>query len=260
MIADRVESLSKDVEKLLRVLSSKKIHSIKAIEDKSQLNKIVIEWKTIAPLLDIPDNVRKELDMQIEICAKEASNHQTLARPVKEALKEFNQKLKHNIILNPAGKGKTLVYPELYDAMKKFEASLKDDFEKEYFQEAEMCLIHGLFRAFIVTSWSVVMYRLYKQIEARSFDKLVQPLRDVGVNKTVTELSDFFSIDEAKVIEAAAHKSYNPHIIDKHQKEILLENLKVRNRCAHVSTCFSPKASNVLAYVDAVVESYLSKT
>jgi hypothetical protein len=260
MTTPNVDSLSKDVEKLIKTLASKKIYYIKASDDRSQLEKAIIDWRTISSSLDIPQCVRDELDAQIQICAKEASGDNPMVKTVITAMRKFSQILKHNVILVPSNNGKTIVRPELDEAMKKFEASLKDDLERDYFQEAEKCLTHELNRAFIVTSWSVVMYRLYKQMEARGFDKLTQPLKEVGVNKTVTELSDFFSIDEAKVIEAAASKTYVPHLIDKHQKEILVENLKVRNRSAHVSTCFSPKASNVLAYVDAVVDSYLSKT
>lgn len=262
MISDEVKTLSTDIDSLVKELNSKKIISIKSREDLESLNAIIIQWKKISRSIKLEESVKTALDGKINECVDEASATNPMNKTVIKTLNEFNTILKKEVIFNLSVCNQTLLHPEIKDAMRRFEGSLKGILETHYFEEAEKCLENALYRSFIVSSWSVVMYRLYKLIEDRGFNQFISAFvaRYQKTDIILNALSDFYIIPDSKTIAVAASKSIRPYIIDKTQKEILERNLKIRNMCAHVSENYYPLESSVLVYVDEVVGTFLSKT
>ncbi len=262
MISDEIKELSRNVDDLVRLLRPKKITAIKSKEDLNSLHHIILKWGAISRCIKLEGDVKKTLDDEIAKCVKETSLENPMRIKIVRILNDFNTILKREVILNLSVSSQTILHADIREAMKKFEGSLKDSLEKEYFEEAEKCLENGLNRAFIVCSWSVVMYRLYQLIRNRGFCQFVSAFALAYPNTKITlnALSDFYDISDSKTIGIAASKSITPYIIDKQQKEILERNLKIRNMSAHVSQNFRPTESTVLVYIDEVVDTFLSKT
>jgi len=256
------KTLSQNVDDLVRSLSSKKITSIKSKNDLDSLRAIILNWRAISRSINPDKAIKQTLDDKINELADEASATNPMRRAVIQTLNEFNTILKRDIVLSLSVCDQTILHPQIEAAMKKFESSLKGPLEIDYFKQAEKCLENGLHMPFIVCSWSVVMYRLYKLIEDRGFSQFISAFTSMYPRTKVVlnALSDFYDISDSNTIKVAASKSIRPYIIDKQQKDILERNLRIRNMSAHVSQNFKPEESTVLVYIDEVVGSFLSKT
>jgi hypothetical protein len=234
---------------------------ISAKDDIIAIEKIVLDWRRIDTHLNIDKDVLEELGANMDIIGDEIAKSNPLKNTICDALKVFKKLYHKNVLMDSRLSGYSSIHPDLMVAMDKFEGSLQDDFEGEYYAEAKKCLAHQLYRPFIVSSWNVVMYRLFRLIEKDGLKKF-ETAYNKGNGRPVclNSLEDFYDINDYRVIDLAGSNSGGPKILDKHQKEILFDNLKIRNKCAHVSTCFRPKEGTVLKYVDEVVDSFLTKS
>jgi len=200
------------------------------------------------------------LDQLIETCANEAGKTNPLKTPICKALKEFNKEFYRGILLDHRTRSQTSIQQGITQAVEKLEHSLLDSFERRYFTEAKGCAEHGFCRSFIVVAWSIAMYRLYCLIQKSGFVSFEQTYLTMfpKSNFSLTSLEDFFDVSDHNVLQVAASKSIIPHIIDKHQRETLLRNLRLRNMCAHVSKNYAPTEPTLIGFVDEVVDSFLS--
>jgi hypothetical protein len=262
MISDEVKQLSQIIDDLIKQLKLKRITSIKSRADLDTIQGIIVNWHTIVCQLNLDAVTRQSLNDEMVKCATEISLSNPMQVKIITTLSDFNTILKREVLLKPSVLSRTILHLDIRNAMNKFENSLKDPLEITYFKEAEICLENHLFRPFIICSWNVVMFRLYKIIEKRGFNQFISAFASMFPKTSIilNALSDFYDIPDSKIIGVAASKSITPYIIDKQQKDILERNLKIRNMSAHVSENFKPAESTVLVYIDELVDTFLSKT
>ncbi len=258
-----VEELYSDIQDFVKLVCPKKVTSLESRSDLELLDSIIADWNNLARVVKVDTLSSDTMNHLIKTCIAERGKTHPLKDRICKAIKEFNQLYYSEVVIEARSHQYGLVHHDLLSAISRLESSLKDSTEREYFAEAKACIGHGLYRSFVVMSWNIVMYRLYKRIEAGGFAEFLNAYAQAypGSKKpSLSCLEDFFDISDAQVIETSANKSIQPHIIDKHQKEILARNLRVRNMSAHVSTSFIPREATVLGYVQEILDSFLSRT
>jgi len=258
-----VDELYIEVQDFVKLVCPKKVVALSGKSDLESLDGIISDWNNLVRVIKVEKPAVDAMNELIDVCIAERGKAHPLKDSICKALKEFNQLYYSKVVVEARSHQYGLVHHDLLSAIGKLEASLKDSLEREYFIEAKSCVWHGLYHSFVVMTWNIVMYRLFRRIELAGFSDFLKAycLAFPGAKKpSLTCLEDFFDISDASIIEAASNKSIQPHIIDKHQKEVLLRNLRVRNMSAHVSTSFAPREATVLGYVQEIVDSFLSRT
>jgi hypothetical protein len=258
-----VEELHKDIQDFIKLVCPKKVTGLQGRTDLELLDKIIGDWKSLSRIVKLEEPASERLGELIQKCVYERGKPHPLKNTVCKSLKEFNLIFYSKVVVEARAHQYGLVHHDLLLTLDRFETSLKDPTERDYFAEARNCIGNNLYRSFIVMSWNVVMYRLYKLVEFTGYDDFIKAYCQVyprHKKPNLSSLEDFFDISDSQVIEVASNKSIKPHIIDKHQKEMLLRNLRIRNMAAHVSTSFVPRNATVLGYVEEIVDSFLSRT
>lgn len=239
----------------------KKIATLQATGDKELLNRVIVGWKELSKVVPIEKEVQAEMDSLMDVCIHEAGKTYPVKDTVCRAIKDFSRLFHNKVVIEKRIIEKGLLHPDLKAALERFERSLTHDIERSYFAEAKKCIEFHLYRSFIVMSWNIVMYRLYTKIQKAGFEEFARVYESIFKSKiTLHGLDDFYDVPDSCAIKASANKSIHPHIIGKEQEIILLSNLKRRNLCAHVSTAPPPRESTVLAFLEEIVDSFLSGT
>jgi site-specific recombinase XerD len=125
---------------------------------------------------------------------------------------------------------------------------IANDEEKNYFQEAILCLSLGALRAGVIMAWTAVI----RNIQARclQFGNRLDPAiqKHYKDARTISTIDDFAFINDKTVLLASTDLG----IFDKHQKSTLIECLDLRNRCGHPGN-YSPGPQKVLSYIEDII-------
>jgi DNA-binding MarR family transcriptional regulator len=126
--------------------------------------------------------------------------------------------------------------------------TLSEEDVRDYLAEALKCLQVGSLRACVVFVWSGAIRELQKKIhshEAAGVNAAIQKHDPKG--RTVKSLDDFAHIKDSLSLLAAKELG----IIDKNEKDALVECLNLRNRSGHPGK-YKPGAKKVSAYVEDI--------
>lgn len=250
-----MRKLLKSVDKLLGRIGSKRIVYISS-EDKKCLEGIIRKWNVIKKSEKLPSSVRTELNDQIQICIEELKKQYPLKEKIRDSLKFFRAPLYGAVIQAEAKAGKKYPISEVMREMNRLKRKIRGKLERDYFAEAEKCLRVGAKRAFIVMTWNIVIYRVYKRIEAEGLQKFENAYnakygrsRPIKINT----IEDLYYVRDENLF----HVCQDLGIFDKHLKEMFLEHLKIRNKCAHISIRYKPTDGTILKFTSELIENFL---
>lgn len=255
-----VEELHREIESFIATTCPKNSPQIRSLEEISQLEIIITNWKKMAQLGVLERSLIDELDPLMEVCVHEKSKMFPMRSPVCVALRKFNRVVYEKAVVMAKADQLGVIPQEMRAATKKIEDSLEDSVEEDYFREANGCIQSGYLRSFIIMTWNIVMYRLYKRIDAAGLANfsaayaVTFPGRKIGLSA----MNDLCDLSDYEVIRTSSNRSMKPRLIDKDQEKVLQKSLTTRNLCAHVSERYKPKDAAVICFADEVADSFLS--
>ena len=121
--------------------------------------------------------------------------------------------------------------------------------ERNYLNEALICLKVGALRATVVFAWVAAI----RNLQTKCFAKGIEVLNDAiqshdSKAKVVSSIEDFSYIKDSTVIFVCQ----DLRIFDKSQKDTVQEALNLRNRCGHPGK-YSPKEKKVSSYLEDII-------
>jgi hypothetical protein len=255
-----VEELHREIEFFIAKSCPKNSPQIRSLDEISQLEIIITNWKKMAKHGVLEKLLIDELDPLMEICVHEKSKSLPMRNPVCVALRKFNRIAYEKAVVMAKADQLGMIPQEMRAASKKIEDSLEDSIEEDYFREANGCIQSGYLRSFIIMTWNIVMYRLYKRISAAGLANFAAAYTVTfpGRKNGPSTMSDLCELSDFEVIRTSSNRSMTPRLIDKDQEKILQKSLTTRNLCAHVSERYKPKEAAVICFADEVADSFLS--
>lgn len=129
---------------------------------------------------------------------------------------------------------------------------IRNKAERSYMEEALVCRNSNAFRAAIIMGWNCVMHKIYSEInkkfrtefiiEVKNFHKKNKKFR----LRNITVLEDYQQFPDSEIL---VH--YSRFFPNKGVKQILKQNLDLRNNCAHIRA-WHPMASTVDSFFDEI--------
>jgi hypothetical protein len=127
-------------------------------------------------------------------------------------------------------------------------AELKTDDVRDYLEEALKCLQIGAFRACVVFVWTAAVRTLQIELMAKGAAAITSAIQKHDPKaREIKRIEDFSYIKDATSLLAAVDLG----ILDKNEKDTLLEALNLRNRCGHPSK-YRPGIKKVSAFVEDI--------
>ncbi len=128
-------------------------------------------------------------------------------------------------------------------------AKIDDVLTAEYFKEGIDCLNIGRLRAAVVFIWSGVIYLIRQRLIKKKLTDLNATLRKYDPKaRTIKKIDDFSYIKDSVLLLATQDLG----LFDKSQREVLEEDLDLRNKCGHPAK-YSPGPKRVSAFIEDVV-------
>jgi hypothetical protein len=119
---------------------------------------------------------------------------------------------------------------------------------RDYLDEAVKCLQVGALRACTVFVWAAAIRAIQLKMMAKGSEAVTKAIQKHDpAGRPVKGVDDFAYVRDATTLLAAT----NLGILDKNQKDILMEALNLRNRCAHPGK-YRPGFKRVSAFVEDV--------
>jgi hypothetical protein len=128
-------------------------------------------------------------------------------------------------------------------------AQITDENIRAYVDEAIQCLSVGALRAAIVFIWTAAIRTLHEYATAEGITKVNAALKKQDPKaREIKTADDFAYVKDRKFLDAAPDIG----ILDKGEKETLIEALNLRNRCGH-PTKYRPKENKAKGFIEDVV-------
>lgn len=124
---------------------------------------------------------------------------------------------------------------------------LNDNTAKSYLQETTECLKNNCYRSAILMSWSVLMFIIYKEIEAWNLQEFIHRMIKKWKIPTINNIYDLNKIDDSQIIQMCHEIGF----YDQNIKNKLSDHAKTRNSCAHVSQDYISKFT-VLEFINDI--------
>lgn len=118
--------------------------------------------------------------------------------------------------------------------------------QNELFQQALMCIEHGILRAAHVMAWASFMDFLEHKLASDGLVKLRQVRPGLSKYRSIEEIRE--NVPEFQLIEAARDAG----LLSKSETKTLLGLLSKRNECAHPSS-YRPTLNESLGYVSELL-------
>jgi hypothetical protein len=120
--------------------------------------------------------------------------------------------------------------------------------ERDYLNEALLCLKVGALRATVVFAWVAAIRNIQLKCLAKGKKLMPALLKHDPKARTVKSIDDFAYIKDTTVLLACQ----NLGIFDKSQRETAEESLRLRNRCGHPAK-YAPKEKKVSSYIEDLI-------
>jgi hypothetical protein len=128
-------------------------------------------------------------------------------------------------------------------------AALQDETVRGYVEEAIKCLQVGALRAAVVFLWSGAIHTLHVEALQGSQHALNAALqKHYPKAKNVSKVEDFAYINDRTFLEATGDLG----LLDKGERETLIEGLSLRNRCGHPTKAI-PGVKKVSSFIEDVL-------
>jgi hypothetical protein len=145
-----------------------------------------------------------------------------------------------------------IVEPEIQHdaaALRTLSAKITDDIVRAYVDEAILCLNVGALRAAVVFLWSGAMRTLHEAAWVKGSRTVNDAIkRQDPKAREVKKVEDFAYIKDRKFLDATPDMG----LLDKGQKDTLVEALDLRNRCGH-PTKYKPGPAKVRSFIEDVL-------
>jgi hypothetical protein len=128
-------------------------------------------------------------------------------------------------------------------------AKVSDETVRGYIEEAIKCLQAGALRAAVVFLWSGAIRTLHEAALKKDRKTLNDALkRQYPKARNVSSIEHFGWIDDRVFLEATPDVG----LLDKGQKDTLVEQLNLRNRCGH-PTKYTPREAKAKSFIEDVL-------
>ncbi len=247
-----------DFKKFVSSACKKKVVYL-SVKDKSVLQTFIQTWhEKKVNLNNVNPQVIERLDEYINFCTDEVVKQYPLKSKLCTELNIILGYIFKEIIAQGKFSTKTAVQPDIEHQLTKLGDSISDKNEKEYFYEAVNCFSVNAYRSCIIMIWIITMTKLFNKIEAIGLNVFADAYNNKVKPRTPLKLNskeDLYYINEATLIETCQDLRF----YDKHIKELLLEKLKLRNKCAHPALQYKPSNSAVLNLAEDIVVNVLPR-
>jgi hypothetical protein len=128
-------------------------------------------------------------------------------------------------------------------------AKVTDDTVRGYVEEAVKCLQVGALRAAVVFLWSGAIHTLHEAalgVDSANVNAALK--KHYPPAKNVSKVEDFAYINDRTFLEATVDLG----LLDKGQRDTLIEGLNLRNRCGH-PTKVKPGPKKVSSFIEDVL-------
>jgi hypothetical protein len=134
-------------------------------------------------------------------------------------------------------------------ALTNLAANVKDDNVREYLDEALKCLQVGALRAAIVFVWTAAIRTLHEDALTKGVNVV-----NVAIQKQDPKARDIRRVDDFAYVKDRKFLDASPEIgiLDKGEKDTLVEALDLRNRCGH-PTKYRPRESKAKGFFEDVI-------
>jgi len=253
-----IQKFYDDIKSLRDTVEKHESKTIAFISFKEKVKAIFIEWETeMKQTIEfVKLESAKKLDGFLEKIYEESKKRQSSTSFLKENLNEVENILFREIII-PLKSKKFFISPDF----QKYVNQVRDPDEKDFLNEAVLCVSINANRSVVIMAWIATMYNIYKKIESGGFNNfnrlykrrflITNPNKKV---KTVRKVDDLNYYPDTEVLFICEDLG----IIDRNQRGILGDCLKLRNMCAHPGK-YKPKEKEVLLFLERITDIILSK-
>jgi hypothetical protein len=134
-------------------------------------------------------------------------------------------------------------------SLKRIIDNIHDEYIKDYLEEALNCLKVNALRACVVFTWSATIRKVQEKILTANNKNLNLIItKHDPKSKNVSRIDDFSYVKDRTTLLGALDLG----IIDKNEKDTLLEALNLRNRCGHPGK-YKPGLKKVSAFIEDVI-------
>jgi DNA-binding MarR family transcriptional regulator len=127
-------------------------------------------------------------------------------------------------------------------------ATLQVDDVRDYLEEAIKCLQVGAFRACVVFVWTAAIRTLQSKMMAQDAAAVTAAVQKHDPKaRQIKRIEDFSYVKDATALLAAMDLG----VLDKNEKDTLVDALNLRNRCGHPSK-YRPGVKKVSAFVEDI--------
>lgn len=139
-----------------------------------------------------------------------------------------------------------------YDAssLRRLAGKLRDPVVRGYVEEAILCLEVGALRAAIVFVWTAAIRELHQKAWTEMGGSVINPAIQKQDSKArkVKKADDFAYVKDRTFLDASPEMG----LLDKGEKDTLVEALNLRNRCGH-PTQYKPGGDRARSFIEDVV-------
>jgi hypothetical protein len=134
-------------------------------------------------------------------------------------------------------------------ALTTLSAKVSDEDVREYLDEAIKCLQVGALRAAIVFVWTAAIRTLHEEALTKGI-----PAVNAAIKKQDPKARDVKRVDDLAYVKDRKFLDASPDlgILDKGEKDTLVEALDLRNRCGH-PTKYRPRENKAKGFIEDVV-------
>lgn len=124
--------------------------------------------------------------------------------------------------------------------------AVADEDERDYLDESIRALQAGVLRAGVILAWTAAMSNVRKRCARHSYHTINALLKKHWAKAPdVSKSEDFALVREQTLLQVA----YDLGEFDKNEKDMLMEHLNLRNKCAHPGQ-YKPQAMKVSAFLE----------
>jgi site-specific recombinase XerD len=126
---------------------------------------------------------------------------------------------------------------------------ISDEKTRDYILEGIHCINSGLYRASVIFIWSGTIYTIHQKVFNHSMNSINSAIqRHYPKAQNVQRIEDLTQIKDRIILEACEDLG----IFDKSQKNVLIDNLDLRNNCSHPGN-YKPKPIKVSGFLEDIV-------
>ncbi len=134
-------------------------------------------------------------------------------------------------------------------------ASIRDKHEKSYLLESIKCFKAMAPRAAIILAWNAAIRNIQNNCLKKELNMLNKAIKKHNPKAPqISSIDDFEKIKEKLILET----SYTLKIFSKHEKDILVTCLDIRNKCGHPGS-YMPKEHRVASFLEDLYNIVFSK-